>query len=109
MARCSLVGKRYVYFWVDGVYCETRGGETRHGILVIIGADTTGHKALVGLWDSYRESAQSWKELLLDFKSRGLARGPALAMGDGALDFWIALRQVYGQTRWQRCAEVIGA
>jgi putative transposase len=99
----SLTGKRYVYFWVDGVYFETRLEEARHCILVIIGADPSGHKELVGLWDGYRESEQSWKELLLDLKSRGLAQAPALAIGDGALGFWKALRQVYGQTHWQRC------
>jgi transposase-like protein len=99
----SLTGKRYVYFWVDGVYFETRLEEARHCILVIIGATPNGHKELVGLWDGYRESEQSWKELLLDLQSRGLEHGPALAIGDGALGFWKALRQVYGQTRWQRC------
>jgi putative transposase len=99
----SLTGKRYVYFWVDGVYFETRLEEARHCILVIIGATPDGHKELVGLWDGYRESEQSWKDLLLDLKSRGLEDGPALAIGDGALGFWKALRQVYGQTRWQRC------
>jgi putative transposase len=99
----DLTGKRYVYFWVDGVYLETRLEEARHCILVLIGADAKGQKELVGLWDGYRESEQSWKELLLDLKSRGLAHGPALAIGDGALGFWQALRQVYGQTRWQRC------
>jgi transposase-like protein len=99
----SLTGKRYVYFWVDGVYFETRLEEARHCILVIIGATSDGQKELVGLWDGYRESEQSWKELLLDLQSRGLEHGPALAIGDGALGFWKALRQVYGQTRWQRC------
>lgn len=99
----DLTGKRYVYFWVDGVYLETRMEDTRHCILVLIGADAKGQKELVGLWDGYRESEQSWKELLLDLKSRGLAHGPTLAIGDGALGFWKALRQVYGQTRWQRC------
>jgi transposase-like protein len=99
----SLQGKRYVYFWVDGVYCETRLEEARHCILVIIGADASGQKELVGLWDGYRESEQSWKELLLDLKKCGLEQGPALAIGDGALGFWKARRQVYGQTRWQRC------
>jgi len=58
---------------------------------------------LVGLWDGYRESEQSWKELLLDLKSHGLAQGPALAIGYGAWGFWKALRHVYGQPRWQRC------
>lgn len=99
----SLTGKRYVYFWVDGVYLETRLEEARPCILVIIGADPTGQKELVGRWDGYRESEQSWKEFLLDLKSRGLAQGPTLAIGDGALGFWKALRHVYGQTRWQRC------
>jgi transposase-like protein len=75
----------------------------RHCILVIIGADASGQKELVGLWEGYRESEQSWKALLLDLKSRRLAQGPALAIGDGALGFWKALRQEYGQTRWQRC------
>lgn len=99
----DLTGKRYVYFWVDGVYLETRLEESRHCLLVIIGADASGQKELVGLWDGYRESEQSWKELLLDLKSRGLVQGPVLAIGDGALGFWKALRQVYGQTRGQRC------
>jgi putative transposase len=99
----DLTGKHYVYFWVDGVYLETRLEESRHCILVIIGADASGQKELVGLWDGYRESEQSWKELLLDLQSRGLAQAPALAIGDGALGFWKALRHVYGQTRWQRC------
>jgi transposase-like protein len=102
----DLSGKRYVYFWVDGVYFETRLEAARHCILVIIGADSTGPKELVGLWDGYRESEQSWKELLLDLQdlqSRGLEHGPALAIGDGALGFWKALRQAYGQTRWQWC------
>jgi putative transposase len=99
----NLTGKRYVYFWVDGVYLETRLEESRHCILVIIDADASGQKELLGLWDGYRESEQSWKDLLLDLQSRGLAQGPTLAIGDGAVGFWKALRQVYGQTRWQRC------
>jgi transposase-like protein len=102
-SKRDLSAKRYVYFWVDGVYLETRLEDARHCMLVIIGADPNGQKELVGLWDGYRESEQSWKELLLDLQSRGLAQAPALAIGDGALGFWKALRQVYGQTRWQRC------
>ena len=101
--RRDLSGKRSGYFWVDGVYFETRLETARHCLLVIIGADPTGQKELVGLWDGDRESEQSWKELLLDLQSRGLAHGPALAIGDGALGFWKALRHVYGQTHWQRC------
>jgi transposase-like protein len=99
----SLKGKRYVYIWVDGVYFESRLEDARHCILVMMGADPSGHKELIGLWDGYRESEQSWKELMLDLKSRGLEYGPALAIGDGALGFWKALRHVYGQRRWQRC------
>ena len=99
----SLQDKRDVYVWVDGVYFETRLEEARHCILVIIGADPSGHKALVGLWDGYRESEQSGKELLLDLQKRGLEQGPTLAIGDGALGLWKALRHVYGQTRRQRC------
>ena len=68
-----------------------------------MGATADGQKELVGLWDGSRESEQSWKALRLDLQSRGLEHGPALAIGDGALGFWKALRQVYGQTRWQRC------
>jgi transposase-like protein len=74
----DLTGTRYVYFLVDGVYFATRLEEARHCILVIIGADASGQKELVGLWDGYRESEQSWKELLLDLKSHGLAQGPTL-------------------------------
>lgn len=98
----DLKAKRYVYFWVDGVYLEARLEESKQCLLVIIGADETGRKELVGLWDGYRESAQSWSELLLDLKRRGLEVAPALAVGDGALGFWAALKQVYGETRCQR-------
>jgi transposase-like protein len=95
----DLTGKRDVYVWGDGVSLETRLEEARHGMLVIRGADAKGQKELVGLWDGSRESEQSWTELLLDRKSRGLAQAPALAIGDGALGLWKALRHVYGQTR----------
>jgi transposase-like protein len=81
----DLTGKRYVYYWTDGVYVEIRLEDARHCLLVLIGADANGQKALGGLWDGYRESAQSWQELLLDLQSRGLAHGPTLAIGDGAL------------------------
>ena len=72
-------------------------------VLVIVGADAQGNKDIVAIVDGYRESAQSWRELLLDLKRRGLEAGPELAVGDGALGFWKALREVYGQTREQRC------
>jgi putative transposase len=99
----DLSSKRYVYFWVDGIYFEVRLEEAKQCMLVIMGADATGKKELVGLWDGYRESEQSWKELLLDLKQHGLQHSPSLAIGDGALGFWKAMRQVYGETRRQRC------
>ena len=99
----DLSAKRYVYFWADGVYFSPRLDHERQCILVIIAADANGHKDIIGLMDGYRESEQSWKELLLDLKRRGLERGPDLAVGDGALGFWKALRQAYGQAREQRC------
>ncbi len=101
--RRDLTGKRFVYFWVDGVYFQARLEQAKQCFLVIIGADEAGNKELVGLWDGFRESEQSWMELLLDLKSRGLEMGPKLAVGDGALGFWAALRKAYGQTRQQRC------
>lgn len=99
----DLSKKRYVYFWADGVYFNVRLEEASQCILVIIGATAEGKKELVGIWDGYRESEQSWKELLLDLKRRGLKIGPKLAVGDGGLGFWKALPQVYGDTRAQRC------
>jgi len=99
----DLSDKRYVYFWVDGVYCNVRAEETRPCLLVIIGATPEGRKELVAIGDGYRESELSWQEILLDLKRRGLEQGPQLAIGDGALGFWKALRQVYGSTRCQRC------
>jgi putative transposase len=99
----DLAGKRYVYVWVDGVYFNARLDQERQCILVVIGADEQGRKELVGLSDGYRESEQSWRELLVDLRQRGLEIGPKLAIGDGNLGFWKALRQVYGAAREQRC------
>ena len=99
----DLSARRYVYFWADGVYFSPRMDHDKQCVLVIIGADAMGNKDIVGMVDGYRESAQSWKELLLDLKRRGLETGPELAVGDGALGFWKALREVYGETRVQRC------
>ena len=87
----------------DGVYFQPRLEHDRQCLLVIIGADEIGNKDIVGLSDGFRESEQSWLELLLDLKRRGLTVSPELATGDGALGFWKALRQIYGQTREQRC------
>ena len=101
--RRDLSAKRYVYLWADGVYFSPRLEHDKQCLLVIIGADEIGNKDIVGLSDGYRESEQSWYELLLDLKRRGLTASPELATGDGALGFWKALRQVYGHTREQRC------
>ena len=99
----DLSDKRYVYFWVDAVYFGTRLETAHPCIRVIMGATVKGDKELVGIWDGYAESEQSWKELLLDLKSHGFTRGPVLAIGDGALGFRKALRQAYGDTKRQRC------
>ena len=99
----DLSAKRYVYFWVDGIHVQARLEDDAQCLLVIIGATPQGKKELVGLIDGVRESAQSWKELLLDLKQRGLAIGPELAVADGALGFWKALAEVWPKTREQRC------
>ena len=101
--RRDLSVKRYIYFWADGIYFSPRLDHDKQCLLVIIAADALGHKDIVGMVDGYRESTQSWKELLLDLKRRGLEAGPELAVGDGALGFWKALGAVYGETREQRC------
>jgi transposase-like protein len=99
----SLAGKRYVYVWADGVHFNIRLEEDRQCILVLMGATAEGTKELIAVADGYREGEQSWKELLLDCKARGLEVEPALAIGDGALGFWKAVRQVWPTTRGQRC------
>ncbi|MFC1595386.1 IS256 family transposase [Gemmatimonadota bacterium] len=102
-SRRSLESKEYVYIWADGIYFNIRLEEDRQCILVIMGATPDGKKELLGIQDGYRESTQSWRELLLDLKGQGLELAPKLATGDGALGFWAALREVYPQTREQRC------
>ena len=99
----SLEAKQYVYLWADGVHFNIRLEEDRQCILVLMGATADGKKELIALQDGYRESEQSWKQLLLDVKARGLVIDPKLATGDGALGFWKALKQVYPTTREQRC------
>ena len=99
----SLTHKRYVYLWVDGIHFGVRLEEANQCILVVMGATPEGKKELVALADGFRESEQSWKELLLDLQQRGLKIDPKLAIGDGALGFWKALPQVFGSTRAQRC------
>ena len=98
----DLSGQRYVYIWADGIYFNIRGDEARQCILVIIGVTAQGNKEFLAIDDGYRESAQSWKEVLENLKSRGMNQ-PKLAIGDGALGFWKALQAVFGETRAQRC------
>ena len=98
-----LADKHYVYLWADGVHFNIRLEEDRQCILVLMGATADGQKELIAITDGYRESEQSWMELLLDVKSRGLAIEPKLATGDGALGFWKALPKVFPTTRTQRC------
>lgn len=99
----SLVGKEYIYVWADGVYFGVRLGEQdRLACLVLIGVLPDGRKEVIALQDGYRESKDSWASLLRDIKTRGVLP-PKLATGDGALGFWAALREVYPETREQRC------
>lgn len=98
-----LDSKNYVYLWADGVYFQAPMEHEKQCMLVIIGATPEGKKELVGFRDGYRESTQSWVELLLDLKARGLSVPPKLAIGDGAMGFWAALEKVWPTTRHQRC------
>jgi transposase-like protein len=102
-SKRDLSAKRYIYFWVDGIHVQARLEDTAQCLLIIIGATPEGRKELVGLSDGIRESAHSWRELLLDLKRRGLSIGPELAVADGALGFWHAVEEVWPQTRGQRC------
>ena len=102
-SKRDLSGKKYVYFWVDGIYFNVRLDAERSCILVIMAADEDGNKELLAVSDGFRESKTAWKEILLDLKDRGLEVGPNLAVGDGALGFWGALEEVYPKTSRQRC------
>src|SRR4029079_1162524 len=99
----DLSAKRYVYVWADGIYLQARLEDAKQCILVIIGATPEGKKELLGFTDGARESAQDWRELLLDVQNRGLAVAPELAVADGALGFWKALGELWPTTREQRC------
>jgi putative transposase len=101
--RRDLSARHYVYIWADGVYLQARMEPRAECVLVLIGATPEGKKELVGFQVGMRESAQSWRELLVDLKARGLAIAPELATGDGALGFWKALETVFPTTRQQRC------
>jgi transposase-like protein len=99
----DLSARRYVYVWADGVYLQARMEPQAECMLVLIGATPEGKKELVGFQTGVRESAQSWRELLVDVKQRGLEIAPDLAVGDGALGFWKAIEEVFPGTRHQRC------
>jgi transposase-like protein len=101
--RRDLAARRYVYIWADGIYLQARMEPQAECMLVLIGATPEGQKELLGFQVGVRESAQSWRELLVDLKARGLAIAPELATGDGALGFWKALEEVSPTTRHQRC------
>lgn len=105
-SRRDLSEKHYVYIWADGIHVNVRledEANSKQCLLVLMGATAQGEKELIAVVDGYRESKQSWLELLLDLKQRGLVQAPKLAMGDGALGFWAALREVFAETREQRC------
>lgn len=101
--RRPLGKKQYVYLWVDGVYVNVRLTGERTCILVVIGATKDGEKELLAVHDGVRESEESWKDVLLSLRDRGLAIPPKIAVGDGALGFWAALPKVFPTTREQRC------
>ena len=101
-AARSLADVDYVYLWVDGIHLKVRLEQDKVCLLVMIGVRADGTKELVALADGFRESSESWADLLRDCKRRGM-RAPVLAVGDGALGFWKALRDVFPDTREQRC------
>jgi putative transposase len=101
--RRDLSQKRYVYLWADGVYFQARLEDQKQCILVLMGSTPGGDKELIAIQDGFRESEQSWLELLEDAKRRGLVVAPKLAIGDGSLGFWKALRKAYPATKVQRC------
>ena len=102
----DLSEKQYVYVWADGIHVKVRledDANKKQCLLVLMGATADGKKELIAVLDGYRESEQSWSELLLDLMHRGLTTPPKIAVGDGALGFWAALRKVFPETKEQRC------
>lgn len=99
----DLSNRRFLYIWADGVYFKPRMAEEKQCVLVIVGADEYGRKELLALTGGFRESTGNWRELLPDLKRRGMKQDPKLAIGDGALGFWTALREVFASTHEQRC------
>ncbi|MBX7435466.1 IS256 family transposase [Mycobacterium sp. Y57] len=101
-AARDLSGGDYVYLWVDGIHLKVRLGQEKLCLLVMLGVRADGRKELVAITDGYRESAESWADLLRDCRRRGMT-APVLAVGDGALGFWKAVREVFPKTKEQRC------
>src|SRR3984893_3263631 len=99
----DLSARRYVYVWADGVYLQARMEPQAECMLVMIGATPEGKKELIGFQTGMRESAQTWNELLVNLKPRGLSIAPEVAIGDGALGFWRALEEMFPTPRHQRC------
>lgn len=99
----SLEGKRYVYWWCDGIYVNVRLSGDKSCLLTIIGVTEDGTKELVGVWDGKRESKESWLEFLRDMRARGLQGSPELAIGDGALGMWSAMEEIMPETEHQMC------
>lgn len=99
----DLSARRYVYVWADGIHLQARLEDEKQCILVLIGATPEGKKELLGFTDGARESAQDWRELLLDLKARGLSTAPKLAVADGALGFWKAVGEIWPTCVEQRC------
>ena len=105
-SKRDLSDTHFVYMWADGIYAKVRledDANKKQCLLVLMGATADGKKELIAVLDGYRESEQSWCELLLDLKQRGLKMAPKIAVGDGALGFWAAIRKVFSETREQRC------
>ena len=100
--KADLSRDEWVYVWADGIYSGLRGSDDRLCVLVVIGVNARGEKHFLAIEDGVRESTQSWREVLLSLKSRGLDM-PKLATGDGAMGFWVALEEVFSATRQQRC------
>jgi len=100
--KADLSRDEWVYIWADGIYSGLRGTDERLCVLVVIGVNARGEKHFLAIEDGVRESTQSWREVLLVLKSRGLTM-PKLAIGDGAMGFWAALEEVFPATRQQRC------
>ena len=98
----DLTKERWIYLWADGVYSRLRSEDAKLCALVIIGVNERGEKHFLAIEDGIRESTQSWREILLKLKSRGM-NSPNLAVGDGAMGFWAALDEIYGDTKQQRC------